>query len=180
MPVMIALLQHPTRAVFGSDPAALRDQMLLTALGNGVRNLGRLQKDPAHWAWGPLHAIRFRHPLDQFPGAAALMDIGPTERPGDSTTVNATSFPNSANTTTSAAAASYAQTSGASYREIFDLADWDRSLAINTPGQSAQPGSPHYADLLPLWDKGEYFPLLYSRAAVEKQATEKLVLEPKH
>jgi len=29
-----------------------------------------------------------------------------------------------------------------------------------------------------LWDEGKYFPLVYSRAAVEKETTEKLVLEP--
>ena len=35
----------------------------------------------------------------------------------------------------------FAQTSGASYREILDTGDWDHSLAVNTPGQSGQPGS---------------------------------------
>ncbi|HZS51141.1 MAG TPA: penicillin acylase family protein, partial [Bryobacterales bacterium] len=73
----------------------------------------------------------------------------------------------------------FVQASGASYREIFDLSDWDRSVAINAPGQSGQPGSPHYADLLPLWADGEYFPLPYSRAAVEKNTARRLVLEPK-
>jgi penicillin G amidase len=34
---------------------------------------------------------------------------------------------------------------------------------INTPGQSGPQGSPHYSDLLPLWNKDQYFPLLYSR-----------------
>ena len=34
---------------------------------------------------------------------------------------------------------------------LFDLADWDRGLATSAPGQSGQPGSPHYDDLLPLW-----------------------------
>ena len=67
---------------------------------------------------------------------------------------------------------------GASYREILDTSDWDQSVAVNTPGQSGQPGSPHYSDLMPLWDAGRYFPLLYSRKAVEAETTERLVLEP--
>jgi hypothetical protein len=29
-----------------------------------------------------------------------------------------------------------------------------------------------------LWNEGKYFPLLYSHEAVEKEATDKLVLEP--
>ena len=55
----------------------------------------------------------------------------------------------------------FRQVHGASYRQVFDLADWDRGLATSTPGQSGQPGSPHYGDLLPLWAEGEYFPLAY-------------------
>ena len=72
----------------------------------------------------------------------------------------------------------FAQQWGASFREIMNLADWDASLAVNVPGESGQPGSSHYGDLLPLWEEGKYFPLVYSRAAVEKASPDKLVLEP--
>ena len=33
-------------------------------------------------------------------------------------------------------------------------------VAINTPGQSGDPFSPHYRDLFPLWAAGDYVPLL--------------------
>jgi penicillin amidase len=49
---------------------------------------------------------------------------------------------------------------------------------VNSPGESGQPGSPHYADLLPLWDQGKYIPMLYSREAVEKHVSQRMVLEP--
>ena len=101
-------------------------------------------------------------------GVAVLTDPPPVSRPGDEYTVNATGYPEH----------SFDQVSGASYREILDLDAWDRSVAVNVPGQSGQPGSPHYSDLIPLWSEGKYFPLLYSREAVEKQATDKLVLQP--
>ncbi len=52
--------------------------------------------------------------------------LGPVERPGDGNTVNATS------------GAAFRQTNGASYREILDLSDWDRSVMTNVPGP-AQP-----------------------------------------
>ena len=68
---------------------------------------------------------------------------------------------------------------GASYRQIFDLADWDRGLATSTPGQSGQPGSPHYGDLLPLWAEGQYFPLAFSRSRVEQVTQHRLLLRPK-
>ena len=73
---------------------------------------------------------------------------------------------------------------GASYREIMDTADWDRSVVTNVPGQSGQPESEFYGNLLPLWDKGEYFPMLYSRAKVDQntvaQADAEAVGEPQH
>ena len=52
-----------------------------------------------------------------------------------------------------------------SYREILDVANWDRSLVINVPGQSGQPGSPYYDNLLKMWADNEYFPLAFSAAA---------------
>jgi penicillin amidase len=70
------------------------------------------------------------------------------------------------------------QTHGASFREIIDLADWDRSVATSTPGQSGQPGSPHYGDLLALWGSDQFFPLLFSRQAVERGTKHLLVLQP--
>ena len=67
---------------------------------------------------------------------------------------------------------------GPTYRQLFDLADWDRGLATSAPGQSGQPGSPHYGDLLPLWDQREYFPLAFSRAKVEEVTRHRLMLRP--
>ena len=72
-----------------------------------------------------------------------------------------------------------ASTRSAARANIFDLADWDRGLAINVPGQSGQPGSPHYADLLRLWASDQYFPLTFSRAKVEEVTAHRLLLTPK-
>ncbi|MGD0792882.1 MAG: penicillin acylase family protein [Terriglobales bacterium] len=113
---------------------------------------------------GQLPAPGLERPVD----AKDLLDLAPLSRPGDEYTVNATG----------AYGDSWEQVSGASYREILDTSDWDQSVAVNTPGQSGQPGSPHYSDLLPLWNAGRYFPLLYSRKAVEDETTDRLVLEP--
>jgi penicillin amidase len=129
--------------------------LLTEAIEGAVKEVGGKK-------WGDLHTTPFKHPLSK------EFDLAAPPRGGDSTTPNATSF----NT-------KFEQTAGASYREIFDLGDWDRSRAINVPGQSGQPGSPHYGDLLPLWAEGKYFPLNYSRAAVEKAAREKLMLVPR-
>jgi len=63
---------------------------------------------------------------------------------------------------------------GAGYRQVIDLAALDNSRYIQSTGQSGHLVSPHYDDLLLLWQKGEYLPIKtkdYSVAA-------RLVLEP--
>jgi len=67
---------------------------------------------------------------------------------------------------------------GATFREVIDFADLDNSRATSTPGQSMQPGSPFYANLLPLWGNEEYFPLLYTRPRVEERTAHRLLLRP--
>ena len=155
--------------VSGEAQPAQASQLTREAVRSAAERLAKLEgPDPARWSWGGLHHAEFRHPLDAAPGAAAFLDLGPVSRPGDNNTVDATYYDDN----------SFEQLAGASYREIFDLQNWDASVAVNTPGQSGQPGSPHYFDLLPLWERGQYFPLAYSRQEVEKQAADRLVLEP--
>jgi penicillin amidase len=168
LPVVMRHLEHPDEATFGPSPDAARDRLLLSTLGTAVDKLSKLEGSrPAAWSWGKIHVVHFRHPLDRLPGAA-WMDLGPLARPGDGFTVCATTYSGN----------NYEQTHGASYREIFDVGNWDGSKGIDVPGESAQPGSPHYGDLLPLWIEGHYFPLLYSSPAVEKATTDRLLLEP--
>ena len=99
---------------------------------------------------------------------AATFNRGPIGQAGDGLCPNATRYETP-----------FGQISGASYRHLFDLADWDRGLATSAPGQSGQPESQHYDDLLELWQRDAYFPLLYSREAVEEAAAHRLCLTPK-
>jgi acyl-homoserine lactone acylase PvdQ len=55
---------------------------------------------------------------------------------------------------------------------------FDSGRSLRAPDQSGQPGSPHYDDLLPLWQKGEYFPLAFSRAKIEHVTRHRLKLQP--
>jgi penicillin amidase len=171
LPVMLRWLEDPKHSPFANrreGPLSARDAILSTSLRNAWQELSKLQgSDPKKWSWGKLHVVRFRHPLDRLPGGDAL-NLGSAERPGDGYTVNATGF----------GSTSFEQKGGASFREILDPGDWDRSLAINTPGQSGVPDAKHYSDLLQLWTEGKYFPLLYSREAVEKNLEQRWVLQP--
>jgi penicillin G amidase len=170
----LAVLATPTKDLFGpaDNLVAARDQLLSDALKVAREELIKLEgPDPTQWSWGKLHTVHFLHALDTYdrqPGAKALFDLGPIARPGDEYTVNSTGADGN----------SWDQVSGASYREILDPSDWDKSLAVNTPGQSGQPGSPHYSELMPLWNSGSYFPLAYSKESVEAETADQLVLQP--
>jgi len=169
--VIQRILAHPEKYLFGvgDNPVADRDQLLAETLKAAQDELKKLLgPDTLQWKWGNLHTVHFRHPLDRQPDAKDIFDFAPWPRPGDEYTVNATG----------ADGDSWEQASGASYREILDTSDWDQSVAVNTPGQSGQPGSKHYSDLLQLWNAGRCFPLLYSRKAVERETTDRLVLQP--
>jgi penicillin amidase len=170
LPEIMQELAHPPVAVFGQNPEAARDALLLQTLQAAEQKLStKLGPDPKSWTWGNLHRVSFKHPLDHVtPAADALFDRGPFSRPGDNSTVDATYFGGS----------SFDQLAGASYREIFDLSDWDNAVAVNVPGQSGQPGSVHYDDLLPLWTRGQYFPLRYTKPAVDRDTTDVLELKP--
>ena len=169
VPGMLAALEKPDAAWFGENPTEERDRLLRSTFRKAVDRIRKLLPgDEKEWSWGRLHTTTFRHPLAALgPTYAKVFNLGPVPRAGDAHTPNAASHN-----------AKFEQTGGATYRHIFDLADWDRGVATSAPGQSGQPGSPHYDDLLTLWQKGEYFPLVFSRAQVEKVTRHRLKLAP--
>ncbi len=139
-----------------------RDEMLSRTLQASLAEIReRLGPDQKEWTWGHLHQAFFKHPL-----GVKRFDLPPHSRPGDGYTVNATG------------GSDYAQTHGASYREILDLSDWDRSVMTNVPGESGVPGSAHYGDLISGWADGHYHQMPFSRKAVEAAAENRINLIP--
>jgi len=122
------------------------------ALATAVARLRNEQgDDPSEWRWGRTHRSEFPHEL------VSAYDLPAAERRGGAGTVAAT---------------------GATYREIIDFADLDGSLATNAPGQSGRPGSPYYGNLTEMWADQDYFPMSFSRRAVEENAAHTLTLAP--
>lgn len=146
---------------------SLRAPIILPSLAAAWRELeGRLGPDPAKWRWGDLHQARFEHPLTPLLPKAdrERLAAGPAPMSGTAHSPLAATW----------RASDFRVVSGASFRMVLDVGDWDASRVINTPGQSEDPDSPHFRDLFPLWAKGDYVPLAYSRAAVEA-ATERVI-----
>jgi penicillin amidase len=137
-------------------------EQLQTSLDAAVDRIERqFGKDPAQWQWGKLHQLTLSHATGN-----RAWGLGPVARPGDANTVNATS------------GAALRQTNGASWREVLDVGNWDRSVMTNVPGESGDPASKHYGDLLADWAAGRYHPMVYSRKAVEAAMEERIVLRP--
>jgi len=67
---------------------------------------------------------------------------------------------------------------GPSMRFVADLADPDNTRLVNFMGQSGHPASPHYADQLDLWVRGESPRLPFSPAAVARATRHTLTLVP--
>ena len=166
MDVMLQTLERPETR-FGAGGSARRDELLLATLKSAWQEMVRLQgPDSKAWQWGRSHVNLAEHPF-----AATLdverrarVNVGPIPKDGSEYTLNQSV----------ASAADLRQVQGPSVRIVIDVGNWDESRAINHPGQSGDPQDPHYRDLAPMWRNGDYFPLLYSRQAVEK-ATERVI-----
>jgi penicillin amidase len=154
----------------GLDGEKTRDGLLLETLGGAAAFLEKLfGPDVTKWRYGDekFHHVLLRHPLSQAASAKSrrTFDLGPLPRGGNGQTVNNTSDRNN-------------QASGATFRLVVDLADWDLALGTNSPGQSGDTESPHYSDLFRLWAEGHYFPVNFSREKILAAAQKIIHLEP--
>ena len=165
----LALIEQTRSTPAGkAEVAAILENTLAAAMRHLEELLG---PDPAAWTWGALHTVDLVHPLTRggrLSSSDPLARLGPQPKGGSGDTVGAASY----------GAASFTQNSGASLRLVLDVGAWDNSVAMNSPGQSGDLTSPHYADLYQAWARGENVPLLYTRERIEAVAEHRLVLQP--
>lgn len=170
MSVMLQGLEQPETR-FDDDATGKRNRLLLTTLASAHAEMEKLQgPDPKAWQWGRLHHNFIEHPFTAIVDEAnrRKINIGPIPKHGSTYTPNQSGY----------RSADFRQTGGPSFRIIVDVGNWDNSRAVNHPGQSGDPNSPHYSDLAALWRAGQYFPLLYSRKAVEQNTDHVIHLQP--
>jgi penicillin amidase len=168
---LIGSTPDPILTWLEAQPAAIRDPILLASLKSALDELTkRLSHHTYGWTWGRLHHAHFVPAVAVLadPALATQMTVGPLQVPGSASTPRAATFRTE----------DFRQTAGASVRLVLDVGAWDNSMAINTPGQSGDPASPHYRDLFPLWAGGAYVPLRFSRGAVEGDAEVVMKLSP--
>jgi len=171
------LVSQLHRIVAGEVPALLppdeaRGAWLGAALAGAVAYLReRLGPDPAAWRWDALHRSVPRHLLSAaHPEAAAWLDPPPIPMGGDGDTIQAASH--------AFWAKGFEVVSQSVARYVFDPADWERSGWVVPTGASGRPGSLHYADQAPLYERGELLPMTYAWPEVEARAVTRQTLAP--
>ena len=175
--VILELLERPDRRL-GRHPRARATARCSTSLERAIdRTEELLGTRWSRWKWGALHVAQFEHPIAPAVDEALARRLPsapcPSAAAARPSATRATARPGR-RTTPRGSRACFQVASGASFRQVIDVGAWDRSLTINNPGQSGDPGSPHYRDLIERWADGRPVPLLFSRKRVEA-ATEQLI-----
>jgi penicillin amidase len=152
------------------EQAGGRESVLTKSLKKAVQWLRQeLGPDPEGWQWGKIHRVTFEHAMGLKKPLDRVFNRGPVPIGGDTDTPCQTAMLPQSPYDCKAWAPSF--------RQIVDLGDLSRSVAIFPPGQSGHLASHHYDDLIEPWLRGEYHPMLWTRNEVEQEAAGKLILK---
>jgi len=167
---LLRALEHPDQRL-GTKPVKARNILLAETLKDAFLDCQtRLGDDPAEWHWGDIHHAAFEHGISSVAKAAEAWTVGPFPHGGSGSSPMHTGY----------RASDFRTTQGASVRMVMDVGDWDASLWINAPGQSGDPRSLHFANLAPIWAKGDYVPMLYSLKSIKEHVIKHISLVLEH
>jgi penicillin amidase len=173
---MMALrrLEHAARLVV-AQPAGFFargwTEEIVDAVATAMRRLRDVGgRDEACWAWGRVRPVFLAHAFGSKPPLDRIFNRGPIAWGGDATTIpqgslafdaplgNAIGVPN--------------------LRAVIDVGNWEASRWVLAGGQSGNPLSPHYDDMIDLWLHGESVTIAWSPRSVASRAESKLTLLP--
>ena len=147
------------------------EPVLLEALAEAIKTLSeRFGSAPEAWAWGKIRQVTLRHRFGDKKPLNQVFNLGPLPGYGDSTTVNQAGFEyweplRPANVT-------------AHLRSSIDIGNWGASRFVLLGGQSGNPLSPHYGDLVPLYQRGEGVPVHWEDSEVDRHTVATITLSP--
>ena len=161
------LLREQPNDWFADGWAIEMNSALRSAMDVLRRHLGR---DPRRWSWGALRPVTFKHPLGLVEPLASIFNLGPFSWGGDATTLSmCTSHP---------VHPLQNPVVLATLRMVVDVGNWDDARFVLQSGQSGNPLSPHYADMWPLWLRGETVRMAWEPEAVARDSVHELNLSP--
>lgn len=128
-------------------------------------------EDETRWAWGRVRPVFLVHAFGSKPPLDRIWNRGPIAFGGDATTIpqgsvafdaplgNAIGIPN--------------------LRAVIDVGNWEASRWVLAGGQSGNPLSRHYDDMIPLWLRGDSVTIGWSPESVTNRAVNELTLLPR-
>lgn len=167
----LTMAQQPTRAIryhamidsrwfddaATRDRVERRDDILRKALGRALDSLHKFfdGNSPAfgfdNWRWGAMHTLTFTHPFTEDATLRSIVNIGPLELGGASTTLNNSEWDLNK---------PFSVRVGPSMRQIVDFADTSAFLrSVITSGSSGQPLNQFYSNQTVLWMSNGYLSL---------------------
>lgn len=166
---VLAVMEQP-RAWLAGDAEAARQAIAAETLAAAWADLAaRFGADPDAWKWGDIHILAMRHDVSgAFPDRADALDIAPIRLGGSGSTVRCAIY----------RPEDFRVLVGPSVRMVLDIGAWDNCVFINLPGQSGDPASPQYRDMVQSWQECGYMPLTYTRDAVDRVTESRLVISP--
>jgi penicillin G amidase len=127
------------------------DDVALEALEKALDGLEqRFGRDPGKWRWGRVHTVEFSHPFGQANALFRWIFNRSVQAGGASETVTQNGY---------LATEPFKGVWGPVYRMLADLGDPASSRWQLTTGQSGQPGSAHYDDMIEGWRTGKTNPV---------------------
>lgn len=138
-----------------TDETESREDILKRSLQRAFRRLDWLYGSPNNWDWSEMNAVHFQHVLGRqfllrfFNRGSFALGGAPFTVKVNYHTPQKTSW-------------------SASYRQIIDLSDWDRSVCVISSGQSGHFMSRFYDNQIETWLSGESHPMIFSQENVER------------
>jgi penicillin amidase len=173
------LLQKPDDAWWDNagtpDKKETRDDILIRSFQEGyAATIAALGKNRNAWRWGALHTSTFvSNPL----GASGIKPIESLVNRGPVSTSGSTECLN--NNIWHASKGNFSVVGLIpSMRMIINLADFDKSVTMNSTGVSGHPGSQWYGNQVVPWANLKYHTLPWTRNKVETAAKHRLYLNP--
>ncbi|MFX1339165.1 MAG: penicillin acylase family protein [Promethearchaeota archaeon] len=155
--------------LYDTKPAEFKE-LLLNTFHMTIEFLAKnVSKDHNKWKWGNIHTLTLVHPFSLANAEAKVLNIGPYKVGGDRNTLN-NAYADPLNP--------FDTLVGPSFRQIHDMTDWDNSICIIPGGQSGLPFHKHYNDLIKLYVKGKYIPMLFTKETITKNLEGILKLQP--
>jgi acyl-homoserine-lactone acylase len=148
-----------------------RAHVIAESLGGAMELCAsRMGADSKNWKWGTLHTYHWKHDFTKktrfFHG---YFNRGPYPASGDVHSLNVTTF---------AWGQDFSTWCIPAMRMVVDFGRDEPAAFISVPGQSGNPSSAHYADMIPHFLEGRNHPMPFRKENIAKQYADVLVLEP--